>query len=225
MAARAGTPLARRTAIGFVTLALAGFTGVALAGTAHADPVPTLAIVDKHSPSGGHGGGGHGSPPPSPKPTDTPAPTPEPTGPGASDPLGSGPTSPAPPEEPPAGAPGSPAAQPAGAGPASAGDSGSGATIIGRRLGTGSQLAAAHPSGSSGSGHSGARPERANGLGATDSIRLAGTAVPLWLVVGGGALVVLLVAIGLTLTLRDRDKGIEPEDVSTPELPTGVKFG
>jgi hypothetical protein len=71
-------------------------------------------------------------------------------------------------------------------------------------------------------------PELAPGLAATDQIRLAGAALPLWLVVGGGGVLVVLVAIGLVLTLRDRERRVtEPllSDTDTVELPVNVKFG
>jgi hypothetical protein len=223
-------PLARRTAIGLAALALAALTGFALPGTARADPLPPSVLVDKHSPGPGKSAGHGGTPPPS-QPAGTPDPTVVPTDPPASQPPDPGPTTTAaPPGGNPGGAvatdgPGSPAGQPGGQ-PVDAGSSGDGgATLIGRKLGPGSQLAAANPSGSATHGYTGAHAERAGGLGATDTIRLGGAAVPLWSVVGGGALVVLLVATGLVLTLRDREKEPGPESVAPPEVPTSVKFG
>jgi hypothetical protein len=219
-------PLARRTAISLAALALAALAGFALPGTARADPIPQSTLVDKHSPGPGKSAG-HGGPPPSSHPAGTPDPTALPTDPPASQPPDPGPTTTvAPPVGTSGGAgatdgPGLPGGQPVDAGSSGGG----GATLIGRKLGPGSQLAAANPSGSATPGYTGAHAERAGGLGATDTIRLGGAAVPLWLVVGGGALMVLLVATGLVLTLRDREKEPGPESVAPPEVPASVKFG
>ena len=71
-------------------------------------------------------------------------------------------------------------------------------------------------------------PDAAPALAVTDTVRLAGAAVPLWLVVGGGAFLVILVAVGLVLTLRDRDN--EPAIdglgiMDPPDHPATVRFG
>ena len=79
-------------------------------------------------------------------------------------------------------------------------------------------------------GSSGARSSVADlapGIGMTDTVRVAGTALPLWLVVGSFGFVVLAVVAALMLTLRDRERGslTVPTTVKRDDLPPSVRFG
>ncbi len=71
-------------------------------------------------------------------------------------------------------------------------------------------------------------PALAPGLDPTDTVRIGGTAMPLWLIVGSGGLLVVLMAVGLVLTLRDRDREPDLAGLSILEPgdpPASVRFG
>lgn len=216
-----GTPLARRTTIGLAAFALCALAVAVPRATAHAAPPPGPSVTDHRTPSDGHGGGGHSGgshdPTPSREPTGTPAPTPVPT----SSPTGAPPSRTPPPSGTPVGQPALPGQtqppRPSGTGAAPAAPGTGGATMLGRQL--------AQPIGSAGpSGSPVADIGGAPAIGPTDTVRLAGTSVPLWLVAGGAGLLVLVVAVGLVLTLRDREPEPPPVGIQI-EGPASVKFG
>lgn len=226
-----GMPLARRTAIGLAALTIAALSGVLLPTGARAGVVPLAVVTDKRS----HDPHSHG---PSPTPTRTEPPTPGPTTPPpTTDPPGSPPPGTPPPggsptttpgqpglpPPPPGGQAGGPAAPPGAPGGGSGSQStGDDPVLLGRNL------TPADPDAGALSRNSDPVPDAAPALAVTDTVRLAGAAVPLWLVVGGGAFLVILVAVGLVLTLRDRDN--EPAIdglgiMDPPDPPATVRFG
>jgi hypothetical protein len=115
------------------------------------------------------------------------------------------------------GAPG--AGRPAASVPDDAQSSGDGPMLLGRQL----------PQSDVGDPQAHASiPAVAPVLDPSDTVRVAGTAMPLWLIVGGGGLLVVLLAVGLVLTLRDREREPDTEGLSILEAadpPASVKFG
>jgi hypothetical protein len=233
MAKHGGTRLAARTALGVAVLALAALLGVALPAGAHAGTVvPVVGAADRRSHDPGKG------PHPTPSHTPTGDPTPVPTDPPTSDPPATPPDTPTltqtatdpggqPPPQPgpkgstdPATVPGVvPVANnpnnPDQKDPQPAND---GSVILGRQI----------PSSAPDGQQSASVPAVAPALGASDTVRLAGTAMPLWLIVATGALLVIMIAVGLALTLRDRDTEPATDGLTIfegPETPAGVKFG
>jgi hypothetical protein len=95
---------------------------------------------------------------------------------------------------------------------------GGGSMILGRQI----------PSSGPAGRQSASVPAIAPALDANDTVRVAGTAMPLWLIVATGALLIIMIAVGLALTLRDREKEPDADGLNIfdgPETPAGVKFG
>jgi len=222
-----GMPLARRTAIGLAALTLAALSGVLLPTGAHAGVVAPMSIVDKHSHDHSHGPGPTPTPsnPPTPGPTTPPTTDPPGTPPPGTPPPGGSPTTtpaqPGLPPPPPGGQPGVPAPPPGAPACRSGSQStGNDPVLLGRNLTPADPDALSRDSDPV--------PDAAQALAVTDTVRLAGAAVPLWLVVGGGGFLVILVAVGLVLTLRDRER--EPGNeglgiMDPPDPPASVRFG
>ncbi len=215
-----------RAALGGAVLAVVALS-VGLPAVAHAGTGATLVTLDdKHSRDPGHGGGGRpgpsGPPPsgtPSPVPSDpaqsptagTPAPSATDGGKGVPPPSENA-TQPAPAPVPAVGGTStSPAAAPPG------NDAGAPSpAMVGRQL---TQSAPATHA---------AVPALAPAIDPNDTVRIGGTAMPLWLIVGSGGLLVLLMAVGLVLTLRDRDRQPDLDGLGIlepPDPPASVKFG
>ena len=223
------TPLARRTVLGLGTLALAALVGVTLPVSAHAGTQPAPITIDRHSrdPGKGHPSpGGTPTPEPTPTPTDhptTPPPgSPPPYGPSPSGGVGSPVSQPVPVSSGPAVVPvpaGPAAGRSAATAPGDAQSSGDGPVLLGRQL----------PQSDLGDPQAHASiPAVAPVLDPSDTVWVAGTAMPLWLIVGSGGLLVVLLAVGLVLTLRDREREPDAEGLSILEAadpPASVKFG
>jgi hypothetical protein len=225
VAGHGGTRLAPRIAFG-VVLSLAALLGVALPAGAHAGTVAAPVIIDKRSrpprpePTPSHSRTGDPTPVPSdtatPDPPATPPDTPTPTQ-ATTDPGGQPAPQPAPKD--PSNAASVPAVAPVAnnAGPREPEQGGDGPVLLGRQL----------PSSGPSDQTSAPVPAVAPALGATDTVRLAGTAMPLWLIVATGALLIIMIAVGLALTLRDGDREPAADGLSIFEgdSPAGVKFG
>jgi hypothetical protein len=199
---------------------------VGLPVAAHAGTSGTAVLLDdKHSKDPGHGGGRPG---PSQTPPTTSTPSPVPSDPAQSptpgDPTptategGKGVPPPSDKASPPAPAPvpvGGVASGPSIAPPGN--DVGAPSpAMLGRQL---SQSAPATHA---------AVPAVAPAFDPNDTVRIGGTAMPLWLIVGSGGLLVVLMAVGLVLTLRDRDHESDLDGLGILEPrdpPASVKFG